>query len=57
MEPCKCGGKPVIAKTNKGKWRVMCPSCQRFYTRDKDSREEAVTAWNDNIASVGKKKK
>ena len=53
---CKCGATPIDAKPNKKKWRVMCPGCQRFYTRDKDTREEAVTAWNENIGSIGKKK-
>lgn len=57
MQPCKCGGKPIVAKTNKKKWRVMCPNCQRFYTKEKDTREDAVAAWNANISLVGKKGK
>ena len=57
MTPCRCGGKPLVQHTNKKMWRVLCPHCQKYFTRDKTTREEAVTAWNENIASVGKKKK
>ena len=57
LKPCKCGATPVIRKTNKRKFNVTCPCCQKFYTRDFDSRDGAVTAWNDNIESVGKKKR
>lgn len=57
VKDCKCGGKAVVRKTNKNKWSVICSCCQRFYTKDKDTREAAVSAWNENIESVGKKKK
>ena len=55
-KPCKCGATPVVAKTNKGQWRVMGPCCQRFDTRDHGTREEAIIGWNENIEKIGKKK-
>lgn len=56
VKECKCGGKPVVRKTNKGMWNVICTCCQRFYTKNKDTRDEAISAWNSNIESIGKKK-
>ena len=57
MVSCRCGAKPIVAKTNTKKWRVMCPGCQRYYTPDYDSRDEAISAWNDNIESKKKNRK
>lgn len=57
VKPCKCGGRPVVRKSNKGKWSIICTCCQKFYTRDKDTREDAISAWNNNIESVKAKKK
>lgn len=57
VKKCKCGGMAVVRKDNKGKWNVICSCCQKFYTRNKDSREEAIAAWNNNIESVCKKAK
>ena len=57
MQSCRCGAKPVIAKTNKGKWRALCPGCQRYYTPDMDTREAAVSAWDKNIAEIINRKK
>ena len=50
VKKCKCGGMAVVRKD-------ICSCCQKFYTRNKDSREEAIAAWNNNIESVGKKAK
>ena len=56
VKKCKCGGIAVVRKDNKGKWNVICSCCQRFYTRNKPTREEAISAWNDNIDLATKKK-
>ena len=57
LKSCKCGATPIVAKTNKGKWRVMCPTCQKFYTRDHETRDDAVIGWNENIDAIFAKKK
>ena len=57
VKRCKCGGVAVVRKDNTGKWNVICSCCQKFYTRNKETREAAIKAWNDNIESVGKKDK
>ena len=56
-QSCPCGAKPVIRKKNNKKWDVTCPCCQRYYTKEFDTRDEAVSAWNNNIGNVGKSKK
>lgn len=55
LKNCRCGGKPLVRRTNKKKFNVLCPHCQRFYSRDHDTREEAVSAWNANISTKAKK--
>jgi uncharacterized Zn finger protein (UPF0148 family) len=57
INACVCGGKPLVRKMNSKKFNVLCPHCQRYYTRDKDTREEAIAAWNENIGLVKKSRK
>lgn len=57
IENCICGGKPLVRRTNKKKFNVLCPHCQRYYTHDHDNRQEAIDAWNENIGLVRKSRK
>lgn len=57
INACVCGGKPLVRKMNTKKFNVLCPHCQRYFTRDKDTREEAIAAWNENIGLVKKSKR
>lgn len=58
LNKCRCGGIPLVRKMNSKKYNVLCPHCQRYFSRDHDTREEAVAAWNENIGgkSRGKSK-